>query len=149
MCGASPREWAAAEIVTSVARFHGLQRNTSGILGLAPQALYLRLLSQAKISGLVADTVRISDFHFLCKAAQRLERSDNPGKTRQQIDSTLKGLAVRGTLSGFNAHFLYASPGFSLRSNPGLKLVNACGVFQVGQLRATQGFLLIPRFSVQ
>ena len=30
---------------------------------------------------------------------------------------TLKGLPVRGTLSGFNAHLLYAFPGLSLRSN--------------------------------
>ena len=34
-----------------------------------------------------------------------LERSDNPGKTATTIDSTLKGFAARGTLSGFNAHF--------------------------------------------
>ena len=47
---------------------------------------------------------------------------------RNNIDSTLKGFAARETLSGFNGHFLYTYPGFSLRSNPGLKLANAFGV---------------------
>jgi hypothetical protein len=34
-----------------------------------------------------------------------LERSDNHWENRNTIDSTLKGFAARGTLSGFNAHF--------------------------------------------
>ena len=35
--------------------------------------------------------------------------------------------------SGFNAHFSLRYPGFSLRSNPGLKLANAFGVlFRLG-----------------
>ena len=57
-----------------------------------------------------------------------LERSDNSGKTTTTIDSTLKGFGARGTLSGFNAPLSYEYPGFSLRSNPGLQLVNAFGV---------------------
>src|ERR1051325_3583937 len=35
---------------------------------------------------------------------------------------------MRGTLSGFNAPLSLPYPGFSLRSNPGLKLVNTFGV---------------------
>src|SRR5262249_3576611 len=61
-----------------------------------------------------------------------LERSDNPGTPITNKPPTLKGFAARETLSGFNAHFLYAYPGFSLRSNPGLKLANAFGVSRPG-----------------
>ena len=48
-----------------------------------------------------------------------------PSKT---FDLTLKGFALRETLSGFNV-LLFADPGFSLRSNPGLKLAYAFGVY--------------------
>src|SRR5689334_24878310 len=55
-----------------------------------------------------------------------LERSDNPGYgIRVQINP--EGVRRKPTLSGLNA-FLFLDPGFSLRSNPGLKLANAFGV---------------------
>ena len=41
---------------------------------------------------------------------------------------TLKGFDARETLSGFNEFRVIGPPGFSLRSNPGLKLANAFGV---------------------
>jgi hypothetical protein len=56
-----------------------------------------------------------------------LERSDNPGKTNQTKIKTLKGFRGWRTLSGLNG-LAFAIPGFSLRSNPGLKLANAFGV---------------------
>src|SRR5215213_4843150 len=43
-------------------------------------------------------------------------------------DQTLKGFAGRQTLSGFNHSICLCTPGFSLRSNPGLELANAFGV---------------------
>ncbi|HKS09072.1 MAG TPA: hypothetical protein VJS13_05950 [Pyrinomonadaceae bacterium] len=52
---------------------------------------------------------------------------ENPGKTVQNRDQTLKGLASWRTLSGFNDYF-YDLPRLSLRSNLGLKLANAFGV---------------------
>jgi hypothetical protein len=57
-----------------------------------------------------------------------LARSDNSGIDIQAGRLTLKGFAARRTLSGFNAHLLYAFPWLSLRSNHGLKLANAFGV---------------------
>ena len=42
--------------------------------------------------------------------------------------STLKGFLVRRTLSGFK-RIVGFFPGFPLRSNPGLELANAFGVF--------------------
>jgi hypothetical protein len=42
---------------------------------------------------------------------------------------TLKGFAARGTLSGLTAVFIHSIPELSLRSNSGLKLANAFGVF--------------------
>ena len=41
---------------------------------------------------------------------------------------TVKGFDARGTRSGFKATLVNWHPGFSLRSNPGLKLANAFGV---------------------
>jgi hypothetical protein len=41
----------------------------------------------------------------------------------------LKGFAARGTLSGLTAVFIHSIPELSLRSNSGLKLANAFGVF--------------------
>src|SRR5262249_19458262 len=58
-----------------------------------------------------------------------LERSDNPGTPITNKPPTLKRVRrERNPLKGFNAHFLYAYPRFSLRSNPGLKLAIAFGV---------------------
>jgi hypothetical protein len=37
----------------------------------------------------------------LANCSPGLERSDNPGELATTIDSTLKGFAARGTLSGF------------------------------------------------
>ena len=68
MGSASPRERAAAEPLHLSPVFTGFNEIHLASWGLAPKALCLRLLSQSKISGLVADTVRISDFHFLCKS---------------------------------------------------------------------------------
>jgi hypothetical protein len=48
-----------------------------------------------------------------------------------------KGFAAGGTLTGFNAHVIDAYPGFSLRSNPGLELANASGVFPLAKLFST------------
>jgi hypothetical protein len=42
---------------------------------------------------------------------------------------TLKGFAARGTLSGLIVVFIHSIPELSLRSNSGLKLANAFGVF--------------------
>jgi hypothetical protein len=47
--------------------------------------------------------------------------------------STLKGFASQQTLSGFYVFFVCSIPGLSLRSNPGLELANAFGVFKVNQ----------------
>jgi hypothetical protein len=41
----------------------------------------------------------------------------------------LKGFAARGTVSGLTAVFIHSIPELSLRSNSGLKLANAFGVF--------------------
>jgi hypothetical protein len=41
----------------------------------------------------------------------------------------LKGFAAKGTLSGLTAVFIHLIPELSLRSNSGLKLANAFGVF--------------------
>jgi hypothetical protein len=49
--------------------------------------------------------------------------------------------AWRETLSGFESFFLILIPGFSLRSNPGLKLANAFGVFRLRILR--RGFSVV------
>ena len=45
-------------------------------------------------------------------------------------NQTLKGFALRGTLSGFVRH-PDINPGLSLRSNPGLELANAFGVLML------------------
>jgi hypothetical protein len=58
-----------------------------------------------------------------------LERSDNPGVGPLMYIPTLKGFAARGTLSGLTAVFIHLIPELSLRSNSGLKLANAFGVF--------------------
>jgi hypothetical protein len=57
-----------------------------------------------------------------------LERSDNPGNLPIISVATLKGFASRLTFQGLIV-FLICTPGFSLGSNPGLKLANAFGVF--------------------
>jgi hypothetical protein len=64
-----------------------------------------------------------------------LERSDNSGFGPSNTYPTLKGFAARGTLSGLIAVFIHSIPGLSLRSNPGLKLANAFGVFPNFKLR--------------
>jgi hypothetical protein len=58
-----------------------------------------------------------------------LERSDNPGVGPLMYIPTLKGFAAKGTLSGLTAVFIHLIPELSLRSNSGLKLANAFGVF--------------------
>jgi hypothetical protein len=59
-----------------------------------------------------------------------LERSDNPGKKLN--NNRFNPERVRRERNPFRVQsiFLYAYPGFSLRSNPGLKLANAFGVNQ-------------------
>jgi hypothetical protein len=58
-----------------------------------------------------------------------LERSDNLGIIKQKNQSTLKGFAARQTLSGLKYFRNAVYPWFSRRSNHGLKLANAFGVF--------------------
>jgi hypothetical protein len=58
-----------------------------------------------------------------------LERSNNPGNSNKTRIKTLKAFAGRLTLSGLKRNLFSVFPGFSLRSNPGLKLANAFGVF--------------------
>jgi len=59
-----------------------------------------------------------------------LERSDNPGDQIKRCDETLKALDMCW-INPFRVskNFMIADPGLSLRSNPGLKLANAFGVF--------------------
>jgi hypothetical protein len=49
--------------------------------------------------------------------------------------TTLKGFDPQRTLSGFESLLYSYSPGFSLRSNPGLQLANAFGVIKLYHLR--------------
>ena len=81
----------------------------------------------------IARRARACDRHPLRRrrsliSAQALERSDNPGISTLKYNLTLKGFANRRTLSGFSRLIVFMNPGFSLRSNPGLKLANAFGV---------------------
>ena len=48
--------------------------------------------------------------------------------SKEKRTSTLKGFTARRTLSGLQEN-LWDFPGLSLRSNPGLELANAFGVF--------------------
>jgi hypothetical protein len=58
-----------------------------------------------------------------------LERGDNPGETRTTTVEPCKGYSRTGlTPFGVQDLFIYRHPGLSLRSNRGLKLVNAFGV---------------------
>jgi hypothetical protein len=70
----------------------------------------------------------------LTNFSPELERSDNSGVAHTNNETTLKGFATRGTLSGFQRPFGLQTPGLSLCSNPGLKLANAFGVFQTASL---------------
>src|SRR5688500_5042284 len=63
-------------------------------------------------------------------AAQGSSVRENPGEINSNHDQTLKGLGRWRTLSGFNDYFCDPIPRLSLRSNLGLKLANAFGVFQ-------------------
>jgi hypothetical protein len=58
------------------------------------------------------------------------ERSENPGKTmnKRKPNNPERVSHVRNPFRVCRK-FCYAYPGFSLRSNPGLKLANAFGVF--------------------
>jgi hypothetical protein len=58
-----------------------------------------------------------------------LEQSDNPGIDSSNIFLTLKGLLSRQTLSGLNQLVARGFPELSLRSNSGLELSNAFGVY--------------------
>jgi hypothetical protein len=64
----------------------------------------------------------------LANLSPRLERSDNLGLTTLTV--SLNPARVRLLANAFSVLFLFlfASPGLSLRSNPGLKLANAFGV---------------------
>jgi hypothetical protein len=52
-----------------------------------------------------------------------------PWVAKEKSTSTLKGFTARRTLSGLQEN-CGISPGLSLRSNPGLQLANAFGVFK-------------------
>jgi hypothetical protein len=56
------------------------------------------------------------------------EHRENPGTAFENPDQTLKGLGGWRTLQG-SMTIDVLIPGLSLRSNPGLKLANAFGVF--------------------
>jgi len=58
------------------------------------------------------------------------ELARTPGEYQKRNVQTLKGLGLCG-VNPFrvNSLFCIAIPGLSLRSNPGLKLANAFGVF--------------------
>src|ERR1051325_5163067 len=62
-------------------------------------------------------------------SAQRLERSDNPGETATNNRFNPEGVCHERNPFRVETQILYAHPGFSLCSNPGLKLANAFGVF--------------------
>jgi hypothetical protein len=66
----------------------------------------------------------------LANSSPGLERSDNPGESNLKSDSTLKGFLVANPFR-VQSFFPDTIPGFSLRSNPGLELANAFGVFQI------------------
>jgi hypothetical protein len=65
----------------------------------------------------------------LANFSPELKRSDNSGFGPSNTYPTLKGFAARRTPSGLTAVFIHSIPELSLRSNPGLKLANAFGVF--------------------
>jgi len=62
------------------------------------------------------------------------ERSENPGVCTDDELKPCKGLAVGELLQGLILIFI-SIPGLLLRSNPGLKLANAFGVFIQFKLR--------------
>src|SRR6185503_14705948 len=64
----------------------------------------------------------------LANLSPGLERSDNPGNDRNKRINAESVRHAGITLSGFHKMFC-GTPGLSLRSNPGLKLANAFGVF--------------------
>jgi hypothetical protein len=79
----------------------------------------------------------VSQFEFventpkaLANLSPGLERSDNPGRKVITFVLTLKGLFPH-TPNAFSVNLVFYvhDPGLSLRSNPGLKLANAFGVF--------------------
>jgi len=64
------------------------------------------------------------------------KRSENPGETTQEIKlNPEKGSPTTEPFQGINLNSK-SFPGFSLRSNPGLKLANAFGVFIKSQTDA-------------
>ena len=62
-------------------------------------------------------------------SAQGWSAATTLGMNHKSTKSTLKGFGGWRTLSGFNQSFVSLNPGFSLRSNPGLRLANALGVY--------------------
>ena len=72
----------------------------------------------------------------LANSSSGLERKRQPGDSKMKYTLTLKGLDGWRTLTGFNLRVNYQRPGLSLRSNPGLELANAFGVFQTKQYLA-------------
>ena len=76
-----------------------------------------------------------------------LERQRQPWVTSPSFVSTLKGLFPHRfkTLSALVLFFNSVTPGFSLCSNPGLKLANAFGV----KVRANPGLKLANAFGVK
>ncbi|HSE19247.1 MAG TPA: hypothetical protein VLB46_19450, partial [Pyrinomonadaceae bacterium] len=80
-----------------------------------------------------------------------MERSDNPGSTNQNKDENPE--RVRQSRNPFRVQnlFCFAFPGFSLRSNPGLKLANAFGVkFKLHYCKRedSDAFQLTPKASL-
>jgi hypothetical protein len=52
-----------------------------------------------------------------------------PGFCPSKVNTILQGFAARGTPSGLIVPVIHSIPELSLRSNSGLKLANAFGVF--------------------
>ena len=60
------------------------------------------------------------------------------GQATHDMNSTLKGFAARGTLSGLISFLIISIPELSLPSNSGLKLANAFGVLSQTQRWSNQ-----------
>jgi hypothetical protein len=72
-------------------------------------------------------------------AAHGWSAATTMGSDHKKWRLTLKGLGLCAiTLSGLSAFFAARLPGFSLRSNPGLKLANPFGVFRSSKRTSLQ-----------
>ena len=70
----------------------------------------------------------------LANSSPGLERSDNPGFVFPYELKPCKGSPTAEPFSGFSMYLILDTQGCRLRSNPGLELANASGVFQTDAL---------------